>query len=124
MKQTQGKENPKPKTKLKLKLKLQLIPILILILILGSSCGYTLQTSQSPLSEKEGIRKIYIKPLVNNTYKVGVENMVFNALLKNIVSHRRVSVVGRPEEADAILEGTVGVARYSFLAGNTAPGLV
>src|SRR3954469_13362385 len=86
---------------------------LILLLFLGSSCGYTLQTSHSPLREKEGVEKIYIRPLLNNTFKVGVENAVFNALLKNIVAHRRVVIVGRPEEADAILEGTVNIAQYS-----------
>src|SRR4051794_11766892 len=89
------------------------ILILIPILLFSSSCGYTLQNSHSPLSDQEGIQKIYLRPLLNNTYKVGVENAVFNALLKNIVSHRRVSIVGRPEEADAILDGSVTVAQYT-----------
>jgi hypothetical protein len=95
------------------------IPARILLSVLTlalSGCAYTLQNSHSPLSEKENIHRIYIRPLVNNTYKVGVENTVFNALLKNIVAHRRVAVVGRPEEADAVLEGTVTLAQYTFLA--------
>jgi hypothetical protein len=95
--------------------RLKLKPLLLLLLVF-SSCGYTLQNSRSPLGEKEGIRKIYIHPLVNNTYKVGVENAVFNALLKNLVAHRRVSIVGRPEEADGILEGTVTSAQYTGYA--------
>jgi len=98
------------------------IPLLLALLLSGSGCGYTLQNSHSPLSEKEGVQKIYIKPIVNNTYKVGVENAVFNALLKNIVAHRRVSVVGRADEADAVLEGTVTVAQYSFIAGTVVAG--
>jgi hypothetical protein len=61
---------------------------------------------------QEGIRKIYIRPLVNNSYKVGVENIVFNALLKTLVEHRRVTIVNKPEEADAVLEGTVQTAQY------------
>ena len=87
-------------------------------------CGYTLQNSRSPLSDKEGIKRIYIRPFVNNTYKVGVENLVFNALLKNLVAHRRIAIVGKPDEADAVLEGTVTVAQYIYLAGTqvTIPG--
>jgi hypothetical protein len=92
------------------------------LLLLGSSCGYTLQTSHSPLTEKEGIAKIYIRPIVNNTYKVGVENTVFNALLKNIIRHRRVTVVGKASEADAVLEGSVTVAQYTGFAYSGATG--
>jgi hypothetical protein len=96
--------------------------ILIPILLTTTGCGYTLQNSHSPLSEKEGIQKVYLRPLLNNTFKVGVENAVFNALLKTIVAHRRVSVVSRPEEADAILEGTVNVAQYSGMAATAILG--
>lgn len=98
------------------------IPILLPLLLLCSSCGYILQNSKSPLSETEGIRKIYIKPIVNNTYKVGVENAVFNDLLQNIVAHRRVSIVGRADEADGILEGTVTIAQYNILAATVVAG--
>lgn len=119
MNQPQNQPHPQPRIPSQIQI---LIPIQILFLGLLSSCGYTLQTSHSPLKEKEGVQTIYIRPLLNNTYKVGVENAVFNALLKKIVANRRVAVVGRPEEADAILEGTVNVAQYSGYAGTVLAG--
>jgi hypothetical protein len=51
--------------------------------------------------------------VVNNSYKSGVENLVYNALLKSLAGNRWIILVRQPGEADAILNGTVGVAEYS-----------
>lgn len=51
-------------------------------------------------------------PLVNDTYKAGVENLVYNAVLKRISANRGVSLVSRWEDADAILKGTVNQASF------------
>lgn len=80
-----------------------------------SGCGYTLQTSESPLKEKYGIERIYVEPVVNNSYKPGVENVVYNALLRTLNGGRRVLLVRREEDADAILQGEVSAA-------DSAPG--
>ena len=87
--------------------------------VLASGCGYTLQTSQSPLTEREGIHKIYVSPLVNNTYTPGVENTVYNALVEIISVHRRVALVNSKDDADAILTGKVVTAE--FAAGPSVP---
>ena len=89
-----------------------------LTLLSFSGCGYTLQNSHNPLGDKEGIRKIYIAPLVNNTYKPGVENVVYNAIVQSISVHRRVKLVNSPEDADAILKGTVMEADYNASISN------
>lgn len=95
-----------------------------LIATLGlSGCGYSFQTSKSPLSEKEGIQKIYVMSLVNNTYKAGVENAIYNALVRTISVHRRVKLVNRESEADAILKGNVTEADYSMSAPTSAQNL-
>jgi hypothetical protein len=84
----------------------------VALLSLLCACGYTLQTSRSPLVEKEGIRRIYVSPLINNTYKVGVENVVYNAVLRKLAQHKMVSIVPSADEADAVLMGTVTTAIY------------
>lgn len=80
------------------------------ILTLGSACGYTLQTAKSFELEKEGIHKIYIAPLVNDTYKSGVENVVFNALTRSLSVYRGITLVQNPGDADAVLSGSIANA--------------
>jgi hypothetical protein len=75
--------------------------------------GYQFQRSGNELLEKEGIRSIYISPLMNDSYKPGVENLVYNELVRTVLAGRRVKLAGRPEEADAILVGRVTTASYS-----------
>jgi hypothetical protein len=88
------------------------------ILLIGMvGCGYGFQGSQSELLTKEGILTIYIAPIVNDSYKVGVENLVYNNIIRTIVSHRRVKVATSPNEADAILSGNVTGATYWGTAG-------
>jgi len=98
---------------------IRLLTVALLCSLLASGCGYTLQTSKSPLTEKEGIHKIYVSPLVNNTYTPGIENTVYNALVEIISVHRRVSLVNNKEDADAILTGKVIIAE--FVAGPVSP---
>jgi hypothetical protein len=92
--------------------------------LLLSGCGYTLQNSRSPLTEKEGIRKIYISPLVNNTFRVGVENVVFNALQKSISVHRRVLLVSSRQDADAVLTGSVDAVVSTMSAGQAPAAML
>lgn len=91
--------------------------VFAVFLFLGvSGCGYTLQTSSSPALEKEGIRRVYISPILNNTYKSGVENVVYNALIRSLASNQYLRIVGHPEQADAVLSGMVTYANYSASA--------
>ena len=39
---------------------IRILSVALLCSVLASGCGYTLQTSQSPLTEREGIHKIYV----------------------------------------------------------------
>jgi Lipopolysaccharide-assembly len=88
------------------------LSILAALLLGASGCGYTFQTSNSPLAEREGIRKIYVAPMTNNTYTPGVENVVYNALVQTLSVHRRVTLVSNAHDADAILKGVVSEADY------------
>lgn len=86
------------------------------IFLNGVGCGYTFQNSRNPLLERENIRTVYIKPLVNNSYKAGVENLVYNALKKTLLMGRKVQLVESELSADAVLSGTVVNAGYSPVA--------
>ena len=85
--------------------------VLPLGLVMGlEGCGYQLKTSRSALVEKENIHKVYVSPIVNNTYKAGVENIVYNALVKTLAAFGQVKLVQDPADADAILQGSVNGA--------------
>jgi len=88
-----------------------------------TGCGYTLQGSHSPILEKEGIRTIYVAPVVNNSYQSGVENKVYNALLKKLAEPRAIRFVRNLAEADALLQGVVQTAFYSMEAPTTGDQL-
>lgn len=86
----------------------------------GAGCGYSLQNSKNPLLEKEGILSVYVAPVRNDTFKPGVENVVYNQLIRVISSHRRVVLKSRAEEADAVLSGRVISAVASPTGSTTA----
>ena len=94
-----------------------LISSLMLLLVQG--CGYSLQGSRNELLEKEQIRRIFVQPLKNDTYKAGIENVMYNALIKTLAAGRRVVLVKQPEQADAILAGTVHMAAPSISGSTT-----
>jgi hypothetical protein len=100
------------------------LSLLFSLMPLLSGCGYAFQNSKNPLAEKEGVRKIYVKPLVNNTYKPGIENVVYNALIRTLSVHRRVVLVNRADDADAELSGSVGAAGYGMSAAVNANQLL
>lgn len=84
-------------------------------------CGYAFQNSrQETPVHQAGVRRVYIAPILNNTYKPGVENVVYNALVRTISAGGRVKVVQRSEDADGVLRGTIQGAAYGASASTTA----
>ena len=77
-----------------------------------ASCGYSLQNSHNDLYVKEDIQRVFVSPIINNSYKAGVENVVYNSLIRTLLAHRRIVLVHNREGADAVLEGTVQNASY------------
>lgn len=80
--------------------------------LMASGCGYTLQTSKGSTLADEGITRIYIAPIKNESFKPGIENLVYNELVQVVAAGRRVRLVEKPEFADAILDGSVAMAEY------------
>jgi hypothetical protein len=98
----------------------------IVVGVLGlviAGCGYSLQHSRNPLFEAEGIRKVFVAPVANNTYKPGVENLVYNQLVKTVSANRKVRLAQRIEEADAVLRGSIQDASYVPSGTTTADKL-
>ena len=95
-----------------------LLPIFAL-----AGCGYSFQGSKNELLEKRGVERVYVKPFLNNSFKVGVENTVYNSLVKTLLSQKRVKVVNSKEEADAVIEGTVYSASFNSVGFTSADRL-
>lgn len=98
-----------------------LMTLIVAVGLVG--CGYALQNSRSELLDKEGVRTVYVRPLRNNTFKPGVENTVYNALIRTLISHRKVKLVQYEQDADAILQGDVQAAQFSIASTTSASQL-
>lgn len=97
---------------------------LLIIVTLQIGCSsYGFQRSGSQHFNSLGIKKIYIEPFVNDTYKAGVENTVYNALVKRLSAKKTLEIVQSRTEADAVLRGNVGTATYILSAETTASQL-
>lgn len=86
---------------------------IILFLLVGTGCGYRL--GGEGFGPSPEIRSIAIPTFINETYEAGIETIVTNALLRELIKDRRVKVVGE-DEADAIMEGTVTSFSISSVA--------
>ncbi len=77
-----------------------------------TACGYGLQNTKGSELERLNLRKIYVSPLRNDTFKSGVEHTVYNALVKGLASYRFITIVQKEDEADAKIVG--GVSNVSL----------
>ncbi len=87
---------------------------LLLVLLGGAACGYALRSSKTPSRlQAKGIHRIYVHPIENATLRAGVENTVFNALVRAISTAPGIRTVPSIELADAELFGSVGSVERS-----------
>ena len=61
--------------------------------------------------------------MINNSYKAGVENTVYSNLVRTLTAHGKIQLVQDPENADAILQGTVTTATSVGTAGTAVGNL-
>ena len=85
---------------------------LVVVLAL-TSCGYSIRKSESSLFSEHGIKKIYIAPLGNSSYKPGAETLVYNAVLKRMKANIKIEMVTSEAAADAVLVGELTNAQAS-----------
>ncbi len=77
---------------------------IIFFLLVGTGCGY--RFGGEGFGPSPEIRSVVIPTFINETYEAGIETIVTNALLRELIKDRRLKVVGE-DEADAIMEGKV-----------------
>lgn len=73
------------------------------VLVLG--CGYALVGRGTNIPED--VRRVYLKPLENQTQRSEVEQFLTQAIADELVTRQRFTLVASQEEADAILQGAV-----------------
>lgn len=89
----------------------------------SQGCGYAFQSSKSDLYRRKGVTRLYVAPFLNNSYKPGVENMIYNSVMRVLSAGRRFQLVDEPLEADAILISSVEDANYVSIATAVAKDL-
>jgi hypothetical protein len=99
--------------------RLLLIGIFGFALATSGCAGYRFQGTSSQVLDEVGIHSLYVAPVVNSTYKPGVDTIVYDQMVKTIMVNHRVRLVERAEQADAVLKGEVTTADYTP-AGSTA----
>lgn len=70
-------------------------------------CGYSWQNTGNPWAKKDQVRKVFVRTLVNNTLKAGVEVPFTSALVREFARGQRVQLVADEGDADGYLEGEV-----------------
>ena len=81
-----------------------------------SGCGYTLRGNTRPFFDQKHIRTLYVAPVKNNSFKPGVEIVVYNALRKRVAQGGYVRIVDSPAQADAQFVAAVQQAGYTPFA--------
>lgn len=97
------------------------LPLLLLLSFASATgCGYTLRHSDVPLLAKAGVRRIYVKPVENSTFKPGIEQQIYNSLIRVLSSQTNLHLVSSAADADATLLTSVTDASYSISVTATA----
>jgi len=97
------------------------LAVLAAVTMTATGCGYGFHRGgATDVLARKGVRRIYIAPLENQTYKAGVDHVVYNELLRSVAAFDRVRVVRSPDQADAVLKGVVRTASYSSSAATYA----
>jgi hypothetical protein len=93
------------------------------LLFATSGCGYTLRGNSRVFFDQNGIKALYVAPVKNDSFKAGVEIIVYNALRKRIAQGGYVRIVDQKSLADGEVRATVGNATYSPAGITTADQL-
>lgn len=101
---------------------MQRMKITLLVCILAgffflTSCGYTInQSGDLP----GGVKTVYVKVFENLTTEAGLETMVATSIVSEISRFDAGLITSRPEQADAIIQGTVRAVASQSIAKHGA----
>ncbi len=88
-----------------------------------ASCGYTLKNTRREDLARIGVHTVFVRPVENNSYKPGVENLIYNQVVRTLAAYKSVRLVIRESDADAVLTGSVLGASYGPIANTAAVNL-
>jgi hypothetical protein len=90
--------------------------LLLLGFILNSTgCSYRLRGTDREFFKQANIKTLYVAPVANNSYRPGVEIMLYNTIRKRIAQGGYVRIVDDRDHAD-------GELKASVTAANSNPG--
>jgi len=90
-------------------LKFKIPPLLALCVALAAVAGCGYQFSGRGEEFPKDIRTVFIEPFVNRTREVGLDRELMTALKIELHQKGQLQVVGRLDEADAVLSGVLRV---------------
>ena len=79
----------------------------VVLAIMSSGCGYSFSGLKNPWAAK-GIKTVYIRMVINNSLKAGIEIPFTTALAKEFERGGKVRVVSDEKDADGIVIGLIG----------------
>jgi outer membrane lipopolysaccharide assembly protein LptE/RlpB len=78
---------------------------LLFCLALVAACGYRFVPDGEAIDP--GIQKVYVDVFANKTSEANIENTFRTAFIDQVIQGRRFKIAGSPDEADAILRGSI-----------------
>jgi hypothetical protein len=78
-----------------------------------SGCGYSVRPPGYP-----DVKTVYVPVFRTITFRREVQLMLTEAVIKEIEERTKYKVVGTPEEADTILEGTINFSEKNLVVEN------
>lgn len=93
-----------------------LIIAALVLSALAAGCGYGWQNKGNHWKD-EGVAKVYIREVTNNTLITGIEATFTSALVKEFSRGNRIRVVSSEKEADAIVSSTIDSVATTFTPG-------
>ena len=97
--------------------------IFSVVTTLVGGCGYHMRGVDRPFFKSRDLKTLYVHPVLNNSYKAGVEISVYNAIRKRFAQGGYIRLVTSLSDADASIQATVLTASYSPQAVTTADKL-
>ena len=97
-------------------------PCMPCMALLVSGCGYSWQATNNPW-KSQGIEKVYVNIMTNNSLRAGVEVPFTSAFVKAFSRGNKLKVVSSEADADAVLEATIESVDTTISSATTVPSL-
>jgi hypothetical protein len=94
----------------------------ILLTVVFSRCGYHFRGSDNPWKD-EGIEKVYIRNVDNNTLTVGLDAMVRSATTRELSRGKRFIVVNSKDAADGFIDAVITDASSAINTATTVAAI-